>query len=173
MAELLEINLLITCPRGIEDKIASNVYFVLKSDLLDDQADCEISSYPGILYAYTSKSLIEVISFIKNKLAQNKWYLGNFSKLTPIHKTTPLNLEEIIRAGWELGALIKPGERFKIQVNNRGKKFNTRLLINEIASKINRKVDLEKPDKIILLEVLDRFCGLSLLDESLIIRKPV
>ncbi len=173
MAELERINLLITCPRGIEDKIASNLYFILKSDLLDSLADCEISSYPGIIYAYTSKILPEVISFIRTKLASNKWYLGNFSKLIPLHKTTSLNEDEIIQAAWKLGSEINQDEKFKIQINNRGKKFNTLLLINKIASKINRRVDLEKPDKILVIEVLDNFCGISLLDDSLIIKKPV
>ncbi len=172
MAELEKINLLVTCPRGIEDKIASNLYFILKSDLLDSQAECELSSYPGVVYAYTSKSLSHVISFIKNKLNENKWYLGNFSRLIPLHKTTDLNEDEIIRASLELAAQIKIGEKFKIQVNNRGKKFNTQILINKIACKIDRRVDLEHPDKIILLEVLDGFCGVSLLDDSLIVKKP-
>ena len=165
--------MLITCPRGIEDKVASNLYFILKSDLLDELADCKLSIYPGIIYAYTSKSMQHVFAFLKNKLSQYKWYLGNFSKITPIHKTTLIDEEEIVKAGCELASLIKPGEKFKIQVNNRGKKVNSANLINKIASKIDRKVDLEKPDKTIMIEVLDDFCGLSLIDDNLIIKSQL
>ncbi|MHA1408985.1 MAG: THUMP domain-containing protein [Candidatus Odinarchaeia archaeon] len=165
-----DLNLLITCPTGLEKRIASNIYFVLKSDLKDSLCRCKLSSFRGIIYVFTSLKQDFVIQFFKKKLKQDHWYLGNFNKIIPIQLTVPLSENEIISTAIILAKKIKENESYKIEIKNRGRQFNSMLLIEKIASGINRKVDLETPDKILHIEILDFFCGLSLLNDSSILR---
>ena len=92
-----KVNLLITCPRGVEENTASNIYFILRSDLEDDKVTCKISSYPGIVYAYTSIDPVKVVEYMKKKVAENKWYLGRVAKITPIHRVTPISEDDVVR----------------------------------------------------------------------------
>jgi len=66
---------------------------------------------------------------------------------------------------------IREGDTFKIVINRRKhEKIERNFMIERIASNINNKVDLDNPDKIIRLEVLGNFCGVSFLEKNDIIR---
>ncbi|MEM2561447.1 MAG: THUMP domain-containing protein, partial [Candidatus Bathyarchaeia archaeon] len=70
---------------------------------------------------------------------------------------------EISRVAHEYENRIRENETFRVTVEKRFTETSTRSIIEAIASKINRKVDLEKPDKIVLVEVIGGLTGMSLI----------
>ena len=164
--------MLITCPKGLENRTASNIYFILRSDLNDKDCKCSLSKFQGVVYGYTSTNPDLAISFIKNELKKNIWYLGKFGKIIPLHKISSINMDDIINSAIELSQKIRTLDSYKIEIKNRDKKIDSMLIIEKIAEKITRKVDLKNPDKILRIEIFENFCGLSVIDDSLIIKAP-
>jgi tRNA(Ser,Leu) C12 N-acetylase TAN1 len=161
-----EYNLLITCSKGLEKRTASNIYFILKSDLNDQNCRIKISNYRGLVYAYTEIDLKYVFQFIRKKIRNDMWYIGKINRIIPLHKNVPLKENEIVETAVNLADNIGNNQSYKIEIKNREGKIDRLNLIEKIASKINRRVDLEKPDKTLRIEIFEDFCGLSLLDKS-------
>jgi len=56
---------------------------------------------------------------------------------------------------------IGDSESFRITVEKRRTLLRSREIIDAVAADINRKVDLEHPDWVVLIEVVGRYTGVS------------
>jgi tRNA acetyltransferase TAN1 len=72
-------------------------------------------------------------------------------------------LDEIKRAATELAAEIGDNETFRVTVEKRFTSVHSRDFIEAAAAGIQRKADLENPDKILLIEVIGGLTGISLI----------
>jgi tRNA acetyltransferase TAN1 len=57
---------------------------------------------------------------------------------------------------------MKADEKFRITVEKRKTSISGRSLIEAIANRIDRKVDLDDPDKIVLIQILGELTGVSI-----------
>jgi tRNA acetyltransferase TAN1 len=87
-------------------------------------------------------------------------------RVIPVEKVVGTDLVEIELAATELGARIGEKESFRVTVEKRFTGTPTQSIIEAAASNIKRKVSLEKPDKILLIEVVGRLTGISLLNPA-------
>jgi tRNA acetyltransferase TAN1 len=71
--------------------------------------------------------------------------------------------EEISRAAAEMCDRIGSNEKFRITIEKRHSSIASRDIIEDIASRVERTVDLENPDWIILVEVMGNLSGVSVL----------
>ena len=58
---------------------------------------------------------------------------------------------------------IEQTEKFRITVEKRHTGLSSRTIIDTVAKKIDRTVDLETPDKILLIEIIGELAGLSII----------
>jgi tRNA acetyltransferase TAN1 len=72
-------------------------------------------------------------------------------------------LIEIQQAVTRLASGIEDKETFRITLEKRFTQTRTQDIIEAAAANIKRKVDLSNPDNIILIEVVGRSTGLSLI----------
>jgi len=71
-------------------------------------------------------------------------------------------LEDIERTVTELASKIDETESFRVTVEKRFTQISTKDIIETVAANVERKVDLENPDKIILIEIVGKFTGISI-----------
>ena len=71
--------------------------------------------------------------------------------------------EKIAEVVEKLSSKIPEDARFRVTVEKRHTSLSSRELIEAAASKVDRKVDLENPDWIVLIEVLGGVAGVSVL----------
>jgi tRNA acetyltransferase TAN1 len=83
--------------------------------------------------------------------------------LIPIEKVVRTDLNDITDATKELGLRIGENETFRITVEKRFTAMSKLEIIEAVAASIKRKVDLDKPDKVLLIEVVGGLTGLSLM----------
>ncbi|MDH5494629.1 MAG: THUMP domain-containing protein, partial [Candidatus Bathyarchaeota archaeon] len=69
----------------------------------------------------------------------------------------------------QLAAQIKENETFRVTVEKRFTHMSSKDIIEAAAANIDRKVDLINPNKIVLVEVVGGFTGVSVLKPSDII----
>jgi tRNA acetyltransferase TAN1 len=86
-----------------------------------------------------------------------------------MEKVVRTDLGEIQRVATELGSKIGENETFRVTVEKRFTETPVREIIEAAAANIERKVDLNKPDKILLIEVIGGLTGLSVIKPNDII----
>ncbi|MCE5296842.1 MAG: THUMP domain-containing protein [Euryarchaeota archaeon] len=92
----------------------------------------------------------------------------------PIERWVDPYIDEMVRAAKEYEKEIKDGERWMLHLHKRHIGKHSADLIEKLTAPINRgKVDLEKPEKILVVEILGDRAGMSLVrsDELLDVGK--
>jgi tRNA acetyltransferase TAN1 len=86
--------------------------------------------------------------------------------LIPIEKVVRTDLGDIVNAVKELGSRIGEKEAFRVTVEKRFTAMSKLEIIEAVAADIKRKVDLNRPDKVILIEIVGGLTGVSLTDSN-------
>ena len=82
-------------------------------------------------------------------------------RVIPIETVVRTDLDEIRMAVARLSAKILKNETFRVTIEKRHSQLSTSSIIEAAAANIQRKVDLENPDKIVLVEILGKLTGVS------------
>jgi len=159
---LSDFNLLITTSRGNEDEACSEIWFLL-GELGDREALVDRTGVLGLVVAKTKLNPFKVIEGLRKILAERPYEFRYILRVIPIERVIKTNLERIGRTVEELAKKISEDETFRVTVEKRHTQLPTRAIIEAAASKVERKVSLEKPDKIVLIEVLGGQTGISVI----------
>jgi len=122
-------------------------------------------TFPGLITALTIIDAKKLILKIRQILKKDPHFFQFILKIIPIDFICETNVKILANLIQEHSkTFIKEGDSFKIVLKRRKhEKIDRNNLIERIANQINNKVDLENPDKVIRLEVLGNFCGVSFL----------
>jgi len=94
-------------------------------------------------------------------------------RMIPVDVVVDTNLEQVRDAAAQLAPQILHGESFMIGITERESPVSRKELIDTIAEVVDRKVNLNSPDKIFQVEVLGDYTAMSVVrpDEILSITK--
>lgn len=157
--------LLVSTPRYNETSARAELWFALLicGDKYPIISNLELR---GLITAFTKLEILEVIKRIKHILEYDPYFFRYVLKLVPIQYVcnTEIHLiKEIVKEHYK--SYITEEDSFRIKLNRRDNKFIERdKLIDEVASIFTNPVDLEDPDKILRIELLDTICGISFLE---------
>jgi tRNA acetyltransferase TAN1 len=163
------MNLIVTCARHFEGETREELVNILE-ELGDSSAQITITSLSGVLTAQTKVNPAELIKKIHEKLQDEPWSIRYMLRVIPIFQAVPTDTESITKAALEQIQKIKPTETYRITIEKRNSDISSRELISQIAAKIPNKVSLENYDWIILVEIVGKISGISVLKESEILR---
>lgn len=165
---LRNFNLLITSARGNEAEVCSEMWYLL-GEIGDDSVHIDKTGISGLIVAKTSIHPFEAIIKLRNLLKERPYDFCYTLRIIPIQEVVETNVEEIKIKAEQLALEIRDNESFRITVEKRHSNISREAVIEAIAEKIYHKVDLENPQKLILVEVVGGLTGLSVIDPSLII----
>lgn len=158
---LSDFNLLATTSRGNEKETCDELRYLL-GEIGDPKPDVERTGVSGLVIAKTALDPFEVIGKFR-KILQERPYEFRFSlRIIPIEKVIQTDLVEVELAAAEFASRIDENETFRITLEKRFSATPTQSIIEAAASSVKRKVDLEKPDWILLIEVIGGLTGISL-----------
>ncbi len=103
---------------------------------------------------------------IKDYVTDKGFVLQYLLKFVPIQKVLVTDFDEIERYVLSQIDQIRDDEKYKIIVNKRRIHNEKIEIIEKIAKSINKTVDLDHPDKIIRLEIIGKYTGISILKED-------
>jgi tRNA acetyltransferase TAN1 len=120
----------------------------------------ERSAYDGIVEveAENPKALI---SFLANFVRSEPFKVRYIMRVIPVDKVVDTKIEAITKAVKELSGHIAEGETFRITIEARDSPYTEKQLINAIADVVDRKVSLDSPDKIVLLQIFGEYAAVS------------
>ncbi len=158
-----DFNLLATTARGNERAMINEILFLLREVIGDADAEASKTKIRGLIVAKTTQNPCEAIEKFRTILNERPYEFRYALRILPIERVVPTDLEEIKHAAAELATKISENQTFRVTVEKRFTTLHSRDLIEAAAGDIKRKVNLEKPDLILLIEVLGALTGLSLL----------
>jgi len=158
----MNFNLIISCARGLESDACSEMWFLL-GEIGDRDPKVEKSEISGLIVAETSLDPFQAVHKLREMLKSSPEEFRYTLKVVPVETVVPARIELIEKAAAELSGKIGENETFRVTVEKRHTGLSTREIIEAVAKHIDRKVSLEKPDKIILIEVMGRVCGVSVI----------
>jgi len=157
-----DFNLLVSCARRMENEACSEVWFLL-SEAGDENPSVEKTDVSGLIIAKTSLDPFQAVQKLRDLLTRSPEEFRYTLKIVPIELTVPTRIERIEKAVRMLSEKIGINETFRVTVEKRHSEISTREIIEAAAKHVNRKVNLEKPDKIVLIEVVGGVTGVSVI----------
>ncbi|MEJ5293490.1 MAG: THUMP domain-containing protein, partial [Candidatus Methanosuratincola sp.] len=124
------------------------------------------TGFPGLIKGEVPSDPVEFCRGLAAKLAEDPWRARFIQKVTPIQEVVKAEAQEIRAAVKRLSGAIPEGASFRITVNKRGSEVSSHELIREVAREVERRVDLEKPDWIVEIEIIRDLAGVSVLRPS-------
>ena len=159
------MNLIITSARHLEPEASSE----LKKILLlfgDENSEITITEFSGILTAKTKIDPYEIVQKIREMVIDEPWSVRYCLRIIPIEAVADTDLEKILDASLDLVNKIKKDESYRITIEKRNSEISSKKIISKIADNIQNKVSLEKPDWIVLIEILSNKTGLAVLKKD-------
>lgn len=165
---LRDFNLLISTTRGNEPETCSETWYLL-GEIGDDAAKVDKTGVSGLIAAKTSFPPLEAVEKLRAILKERPYEFRYSLRIIPVQEVTRTDLDEIQNAVTRLAAEIKENETFRVTVEKRFTNMATKYVVEAAAANIERKVNLTRPDKIVLIEIVGGFTGISVLKPADII----
>jgi tRNA acetyltransferase TAN1 len=159
---LRNFNLLATTWRGNEENACSELWYLL-GEIGDSAPIVDKTGVAGLIAAKTAFDPFEAIEKFRKILHERSYEFRYTLRIIPVEKVVHTDLSEIHQAATELSSKIGEDETFRVTVEKRFTETPTQDIIEATAANIERKVDLNNPDKILLIEVVGGLTGLSVI----------
>ncbi len=146
----------------------SELTYLLKDELGDSVPMVGKTGIRGLVVAKTCFNPCVAVEKFRAILQEHPYKFRYALRIIPIEKVVPTNLDEIKGAATELASNIEESETFRVTVEKRFTNLHSKNLIEAAvlgieASGSERKVDLENPDKIMLIEVIGGLTGMAVI----------
>jgi len=158
-----EFNLLASTSRGYEKYARSELRFLFEK-IGDASAAIERSGVSGLLAVKTSMDAVEAVRQFRALLQRSPYEFRFILRIIPVEKVVHTDLDLIQEAVTELSSKIDENETFRVTVEKRFTTTHSKEIIEKVATNIKQKVNLTNPDRIILIEVVGGFTGVSVLN---------
>jgi tRNA acetyltransferase TAN1 len=165
---LRDFNLLVTTTRGNEADVCSEIWYLL-GELGDDAPKVDKTGVSGLISAKTSFPPLEAVEKLRGLLEERLYEFRYSLRIIPIQHVIRTDLEEIKDLTTRRAAEIAENETFRVTVEKRFTQLSSRDVIEAAAANVPRKVDLTNPDKLVLIEIVGGYTGISILEPSDII----
>jgi tRNA acetyltransferase TAN1 len=155
-----EFNILATTSRGLERAACFELKHLLEQ-VGDPDANVSKSGVRGVIVAKTVLDPFEVVKKLREILVERPYEFRYMLRIIPIEAIVTTGLTDIASLAKELSSQIAENETFRITVEKRFTTLSSHEIIEAVAANIKRKVNLQKPNKVMLIEVLGKLTGVS------------
>ena len=159
------MNLIITCARNLESETKNEISKIL-DELGDQEPEILNVGMRGILMVDTIIEPSKIIDWVRNKIVEEPWLIRYCLRIIPIQSITETNIDKIKQNVIKLKDSIQKNDSYRITIEKRNTSISTNEIITEVAKIFPNKVSLNKPDLIVLIEILGDKTGISILKDS-------
>jgi tRNA acetyltransferase TAN1 len=161
--EMYDFNLLVSHSWGVYGKAKREIVQVLET-LGDEDPLVKRTIAEGIIGVKTSLDSREVVRGLRRLFNEDPFVLQYTLKWVPVDLWTLSDMDSMKEAIRKLRNGIREGERWRITVEKRRHTQHHKIeIIRELADLIEEKVDLENPEKILRVDIIGRYAGISVL----------
>ena len=159
------MNLIITCARNLELETKNEIRKIFDG-LGEQEPEILNVGMRGILMVNTIIEPSKIISWVKNKIVEEPWLIRYCLRIIPIQSITETEIDKIKQNIIKLKGRIQKNDSYRITIEKRNTNISSNEIITEVAKIFPNKVSLNRPDWIILIEILGNKTGISILKDS-------
>ncbi len=159
------MNLLVTCARNLETETKNEIGKIL-GEIGDQEPEILNVGMRGILMVNTNIESSKIITWVKDKVVEEPWFIRYCLRMIPIQTITETEMSKITENVTELKNVIKQNDSYRITIEKRNTNMSSTEIITEIAKIFPNEVSLNQPDWVILIEILGDKTGISILKDS-------
>jgi len=159
------LNLLVTCARNLETETKNEIEKIL-GEIGDQEPEILNVGMRGILMVNTNIESSKIITWVKDKIVEEPWFIRYCLRMIPIQTITETEMSKITENVTELKNVIKQNDSYRITIEKRNTDMSSTEIITEIAKIFPNEVSLNQPDWVILIEILGDKTGISILKDS-------
>ena len=165
------MNLMVTSQKGSEAK-ASAEFKEIALQRGHRKLRIEKSAFDGVLEIEIENPR-DFITFMRDYVRSEPFRVHFIQRIIPVDLVVDTTLEQIKDAATQLSSQVLQGETFRIEITERDSPTTRKELIDTVADVIDRKVNLNSPDKVVNVEVLGEYTAISVVrpDEILSITR--
>jgi tRNA acetyltransferase TAN1 len=156
----MEFNLLATTDQLTISQACSELWMNLRA-IGDEDPVVDRSRIKGLIRARTSLDPVNAIRLLRELLEKHPEKFRTIYRILPIQVRIQTTLKLIAEQTQSLAAKIPKDDSFRITLEKRRTELSSKELIEAIASDIHRSVDLENPNWLVLVEIVGRTTGIS------------
>jgi len=161
--EIYDFNLLVSCSWGVYGRAKKEIVHILET-LGDEGPLVKRTIAEGIIGVKTSLDSREVVHGLRRLFDEDPFVLQHTLKWVPVDFWTLSDMDSMKEGVRKLRNRINAGERWRMTVEKRRYSRHHKIeIIRELADLIEEKVDLENPEKILRVDVIGRYAGMSVL----------
>jgi tRNA(Ser,Leu) C12 N-acetylase TAN1 len=160
-----QFNILATTERINENRASSELWMLLRA-AGDEAPIVDRIGIWGIIVARTTLEPTATIAKMREEFVKKPDSVQALFRVIPIQCLVKTTLEEIAKTAKELSATIGAEESYRIIVEKRRTHLGSHEIIDAVANVINRKVNLDSPDWVVLVETTGMMTGVSVVHPS-------
>lgn len=155
-------NLIVSTYRFREEEAHDEILDLLEY-IGDQDAECEITEIKGILLVQTSIEAATVIEKLKGLTSTDPWEVRYVLRVLPVMRAIPTEIDDICLAVSEMVDRIGAQDSFRITIEKRHSSLESRKVIEAVAARVQRRVDLDNPSWVILVQIVGSVTGVSII----------
>jgi tRNA acetyltransferase TAN1 len=158
----MNYNLMVTTFKNRESEAIDELSQLL--DMLGEkEASVEITPISGIILANTHLDPIQIVENCKEMVRNEPWRFRYVLRIVPLEIICRAEMIEIDSVVKQLCRKIAPHETFMVMIEKRHSNLHSKEIISTVTSDLNMKVNLDNPNWIILIQIINRLAGISIL----------
>jgi len=160
---MYDFNFLVSFSWGLYRRAKEEIVYILKL-LGDEKPLVKPTIAEGIIGVKTNLDPREAVQGLRMLFDKDPLSFQHTLKWVPVDLWTHSDMESMKEAVVKLRNKIQAGERWRMTVEKRRyTQYHKTEIIRELANLIDEKVDLENPDKILRIDIIGKYAGLSIL----------
>lgn len=160
---MISFNLVATTQRGNE-RACMKELGMLSESLGFRDVRLKRTWYPGVVIGLAPGDPVALVRALRPIVKEDPWDLRFLQKLTPVEINVAATTDEIAGAVEKLAPRIPEKSSFRVSINKRGSDITSQELIKAAASKVERRVNLDRPAWVVQIEIIDDAAGVSVLE---------
>lgn len=158
----MNCNLLATTFRNRETDAADELSLLL--NMLGDKGPAiKITSISGIIIVNTLLDPFQIAEHCREIISNEPWRFRYVLRIIPIERVCRAEIIEIHNVIKQLSKKICENETFMVMIEKRHTKLHSKEIISTVTSDLDMKVNLDNPKWIILVQILGKLAGVSIL----------
>ncbi|MBT3285299.1 hypothetical protein HN807_07655 [Candidatus Bathyarchaeota archaeon] len=158
----MDYNILATTEKITMSAASSQLWMNLRA-IGDPEPKVSRSRIKGIVMAETTLNPIEAIIKLREHMESDVDRYERLFRIFPIVARVPTEVEDIVEEVKRQAGVIEEGQKFRITLEKRETEFRSLEIIDPVAAIVDREVDLNNPDWVILIEVMGKMTGISVM----------
>ena len=158
----MDYNLLATTEPIYTSQACSELWINLRA-IGDESPKTNRSRIKGVILGRTERDPVDAIHSMRKTVETDPAKFKLLYRILPIQKWVTTEIPTIVEAVKEMISIIGEDESFRITLEKRRCQISSLEIITPVAEGVDRSVDLETPDWVILIEVIGKETGVSVI----------